>query len=350
MLAGLAALTRITSTGRRVAPLAAAVAQGAPTITVVVPARDEALRLAPLLSALAGAPGVGETIVVDDESADGTGEIAASMGVRVVRGEPLPPGWAGKAWAMDQGLRAASGDWVVFLDADTRPDVALPSALVARAGADGLDLVTVAGRFECPTAALTWLHPAMLTTLVYRYGPPGAARARAASGLLANGQCMAARRDALLCAGGLSAVAAHTVEDVALVRHLAATGWRIGFLDASALLTVRMYETAGEAWRGWGRSLALPGVDRLARQLAGLGVVIVAQALPLARLVARRADVLDAALLAMRLGTLAGTASAYEHRGPAYWVSPAADVLAAAALARGIVAKRQRWRGREYAR
>jgi dolichol-phosphate mannosyltransferase len=130
------------------------------------------------------------------------------------------------------------------------------------------------------------------------------------------------------------------------VRGLATAGRAVGSLDASDLLTVRMYETAPEAWHGWGRSLALPGVDGRARRAAALAVLALAQAAPLARLVARRADALDAVLLAVRLGTLVGTARAYSPRGVAYWLSPTADALAVAALVRSTVATPRAWRGR----
>jgi dolichol-phosphate mannosyltransferase len=141
-------------------------------------------------------------------------------------------------------------------------------------------------------------------------------------------------------------VAGHTVEDVALVRTFAAAGRTVGYVDGSALLAVRMYETAPEAWHGWGRSLALPGVDGRLRRMIGLATVALTQGLPLLRVAARRADALDAVLLAVRLGTLAGTASVYERRGVAYWLSPFADPLAVAALVRSTVARPRAWRGR----
>ena len=346
-LAALAAMRSLARAARRRPPVRPSSALQV-SISVVIPARDEALRIGPLLAAVVGAPGVAEVIVVDDESGDDTAAVARRGGATVLAGRPLPAGWVGKAWALQQGLEAAGGEWVVLLDADTRPAPGLPGALVARAIADRLDVLTVSGRFECPTAPSRWLHPALLTTLVYRGAPPGAARPGPVGRLLANGQCMAVRRRTLLDAGGFRPVGHHTVEDVALVRALATAGFAVAFLDASELLTVRMYESAGEAWRGWGRSLSLPGVDPLPRRLAQLGVVALAQALPLVRLATRRGDVLDVVLLAARLGTLVGTAPSYRPRGVAYWLSPTADVVAVTALARGILARRQHWRRRTY--
>jgi hypothetical protein len=92
----------------------------------------------------------------------------------------------------------------------------------------------------------------------------------------------------------------------------------------------------------------MPGVDSLARRVVQLGIVALAQTAPLLRLLSRRGDLLDAALLAVRIGTLAGTARSYERRGAAYWLSPTADIVATAAIGRGILTRTQRWRGRHY--
>ena len=143
----------------------------------------------------------------------------------------------------------------------------------------------MAGRFDCPTAPLRWLHPALLTTLALPGATAGGVAAGPVHRRMGNGQCMAFRRSTLVAAGGFGAVAHHVVEDVALVRSMAAAGFAVDFLDASSLLTVRMYESAADAWRGWGRSLSLPGVDGWWRRAGDLVVVAVAQLLPLARLV-----------------------------------------------------------------
>ena len=110
-----------------------------------------------------------------------------------------------------------------------------------------------------------------------------------------------------------------------------------------------MFESLGDTWNGWGRSLALPGVEPRRRQLVDLAVVVLAQVLPLPRLLGRRGDPVDVVLAIARVGTLAGTRWAYERIDLAYWLSPLADGLAAVAIGRGIIrADRQMWRGRHY--
>lgn len=348
---------RLTAAGVAVARLARAAVTAPPIrptitpitpISVIVPARNEADRIGPLLDAIVGAPGVTEVLVIDDQSTDTTAEIARRAGATVLAGAELPDGWAGKAWALDQGVAAAEADWIVTLDADTRPDPLLPTAIVARAIGERLDLVTAAGRIDCPTPGSRWLHPAMLTTLVYRFGPPGWAPTRT-DRLLANGQCMAFDRRRLLAAGGMASVKAEVVEDVALARSLAAAGLQVAFLDAAELLTVRMYESFADTRRGWGRSLALPGIEPRPRQLVDFAVVTLTQVLPIPRLLTRRGDLLDVVLAAIRIGTLFGTRRAYTRGGIAYWASPLADPAAAVAIASGIArGSRQTWRGRTY--
>lgn len=356
LVAGVWAIRQLLGAARAAPPITPVTgsheAETEKQITVVIPARDEATRIGPVLAAMVNAPGVAEVIVVDDNSTDQTASIAAAAGARVVTGAPLQPGWAGKAWALQQGVAEVRTPWVMTLDADTAPDPRLGMAVVARAATQGCALITVGGRFYCPTSGARWLHPAFLTTLVYRFGPPGVAGVRA-DRLMANGQCMVARTEVWAAQGGMEPVAGQLVEDVALARHLARRGHVVGFFDASELLTVRMYEDVRDTWKGWGRSIALPGVETPARQWRDLAMVVVTQAAPLPRLLSGRGDLIDLGLLALRLGTLAGTRRAYTPASNrwervAYWASPLADPIAALAIARGILTPRQQWKGRDY--
>ena len=323
------------------APLARSAGPLVP-VTVVVPARDEANRIGPLLTALSGARGVESVIVVDDRSTDRTGAIAGAAGAEVIAGTEPPIGWTGKTWALAQGVEAAETEWVVILDADVVPAADLPSAAVARAIIDRLDLLTLAGRAELPAGTGRWLHAALLSQIVYRFGPPGSSRR------LANGQCMVARRAVLL--GGLRAVSREMVEDVALARHLGAAGHRVDFLDATDLLLVRPYGSAGEVWSGWGRSIGLRGVEPWPRQVCELGLLAAVLVVPPLRVARRTADAIDLAAAMMRFGTLVGTRRAYVGRGASYWSSPLADPLAIAATVSGLVTPSPTWRGRRVGR
>jgi dolichol-phosphate mannosyltransferase len=317
------------------------------TISAVVPARDEAHRLAPCLDGLTADGDLDEVIVVDDESRDGTAELAAARAVTVLKGEALPPGWAGKAWALEQGLGAARGELVLFVDADTRPRPGL-----ARALADALeeaDLLSAGPSFFSPSAGERLLHPALLATLVYRFGPTDVDGFEPPPGrALANGQCLLVRRDALLDAGGWASVRSHLTEDVALARHFVSQRRRIAFVDASELLEVEMYGGARATWVGWGRSIALADVTPPAARAVDASTVWLCQALPLLRVAARRAGPLDWLLLAVRLALHAALARSYRPRGPAFWLAPVADGAAALRLSWSALRPSRSWRGRSY--
>lgn len=341
-------LARLGRGRRRHRPLDARVPAPAGPVSVVIPARDEAARLGPCLEGLARDPDVAEVlVVVDEDDASPTATVAEALGAAVVRAPPLPPGWVGKAWALQRGLEAAGGTWVVCLDADTRPRPGLARALVAALA--GADLVTAGGRFVSETVGERLLQPSMLATLVVRFGPADADGSPPwPDRVIANGQCLAARRAALLGAGGLVPTRGYMTDDVALARSLAHRGWRIRFRDGGNLLSVRMYRSGGEVWREWGRSLALADVTTRGWLALDLAVVWLAMALPLPRLLLRRATAPDVLLLAVRLALLPALARSFERRGVAWWLSPLADVVTAARLTLAVIRPTRRWRGRAY--
>ncbi|MEV5409988.1 glycosyltransferase family 2 protein [Thermopolyspora sp. NPDC052614] len=317
-------------------------------VSVVVPARDEEHRIGPCLRAALADPAVGEVIVVDDGSRDGTARLAAKLGAKVVVGVPPPAGWVGKQWALRQGVAAACGEVVVTLDADTRPAPGLFAALVA--ALDGRDLVSVGPRFVCDGPLEQALHGAFLATLVYRFGPIGSAVAPPPHRVIANGQCLAFRRSRMLEVDGFARVRDRMTDDVALARYLAGRGWSVAFLDAGGLLEVDMHESAAELWREWGRSLPLHDVTRPDRQAADLAVLWLVAALPVLRLVVGRPSRLDLGLLAARWLLIAALRGSYAVPGLGLWLSPLLDPAAALRLTWATVRPVRSWRGRRYPR
>lgn len=356
--------------GRRrlapVPPIERATAVG--EITIVVAALDEAHRIGRCLEGLARqGPEVGEILVVDSGSRDGTGAMVEAMAVRdkrfrLLRDDPLPPGWVGKVWALQHGLRHASGAWVLGIDADTEPKPGMAAGALAAARKHGFDAVSFAPRFVIDSAAERWLQPALLVTLIYRFGAAGARMTD--DRMMANGQCFLARRGTLNDVGGYASARASFCDDVTLARTIARAGHSVGFLDGARLYDVRAYTSAREVWREWGRSLDLKDASTPARQWLDVAFLLVAQGTPLVGLVAaviialvgdpalvasaRPMLVTSAALFAMRILLLRALAGSYARRGFSFWLSPLADPLAAARILISTLRRPRAWRGRDY--
>ncbi len=345
------------------------------SVSVIVATLNEAHRIGPCLEGLMQqtAPLL-EVLVVDSRSTDGTRELvhAASLRdprIRLITDEALPPGWVGKVWALETGLRAARGEWVLGIDADTVPSPGLVGAVVQAAEQDGYDVASFAPRFSAQTSAERWVQPAMLVTLVYRCGAAGATQPPP-NRVLANGQCFLARRDVLERNGGYATARASFSDDVTLARHLAARGARVGFLDGSRVIAVRAYASLAEMWREWGRSFDLKDATPRWRRWFDVLLVWSTQALPVPMLAAityallvpdspdadaaRRVlpqalALVNASALLVRLMMLAALRGSYEVRGAAYWTSWLADIPAAWRLTVSTWRVPKRWRGREYA-
>jgi hopene-associated glycosyltransferase HpnB len=237
---------------------AGAVAGGWPSVVAVIPARDEADILPQTLPSLLGQeyPGELAIVLVDDGSSDGTAEVAAALGdgagraPKVISGEPLPGGWAGKVWAMSQGVAAAGEcDYVLFTDADIAFQPGAVAALARAAVSGDRALVSQMALLRTDTGWERWIVPAFVYFFAQLYpfrrvGRPGARTAAAAGG------CMLVRRSALVAAGGLDRISGARIDDVALARLLkrppvSARCW-LGF--TTDVRSRRPYPRLAELW------------------------------------------------------------------------------------------------------
>ena len=226
---------------------------GAPSVSVIIPARNEATRLPNLLGQLQGLPY--EILVADDNSTDGTAGIASSHGVQVLPVGALPPGWAGKPWACARAAEHATGDVLVFLDADVEPTPAGVRALAARAWRFG-GLVSAQPRhrvermYERASAG-----PVLVTMLGAGTGQgrePGWWRAP-----VAFGPAMAMRRSDYASIGGHASVRGEVNDDLALARRAEARGLRVEALLGGSSIGYRIYPGGvAQLAEGWTKNLA----------------------------------------------------------------------------------------------
>ena len=344
------------------------------TVTVMVTTLNEAKRVGPCLEGLMQQQEpLLEVLVVDSRSTDGTRELveAASQRdprIRLVTDDPLPPGWVGKVWALENGLREARGEWVLGIDADTVPAPGLVGAVIDAVEQDGYDVASFSPQFRDQTAAERFVQPAMLTTLVYRCGAAGATQPPP-DRVLANGQCFIARRDLLLANGGYSCARTSWCDDVTLARHLAANGARVGFLDGSRIIQVRSYASLGEMWREWGRSFDLKDATPMWRRWLDVALVWAVQGLPLPILLMFGALIagglidpvnspeamlwqalllVNGSALFIRLFMLWALRGSYAERGASFWLSWLADLAAAWRLTLSTARRPKAWRGRSF--
>ena len=238
-----------------------------PTVSVIVPARNEEAALGACLQSLQTQRGIGfESIVVDDGSTDRTREIAKSFpGVRVIVAAPPPQGWSGKTHAMLTGARTAQGEWLLFTDADT---VHLPGSLaraMAEAKQRGAALLSYSPEQEVHGFWEKAIMPVIFAELAATYRPAEVSNP-ASPAAAANGQYLLISREAYDAVGGHEAIASSLLEDVALARAVKASGRKIFFRFGADAVRTRMYRSFKELKEGWTKNLVLlfPSVRRLA--------------------------------------------------------------------------------------
>ncbi len=264
-------------TGRRLPPVEAAVIP-LPAVIAVVPARNEADILPACLPSLLSQdyPGKFAVIVVDDDSTDGTAKTAAALGtqggwhvtgtadgqpagrpvagpgvreLRVAGARHTQPGWAGKVWAMAEGVRAvgADADYILFTDADIAYRPGTLTALARAAAGGEFAMVSQMALLRTGNRAERLLIPAFVYFFaqLYPFARVGRTRSRTAA---AAGGCMLVSVGALAAAGGLAQISGARIDDVALGKLLKRAGGRCWLGLTTDVISMRPYDRLADIW------------------------------------------------------------------------------------------------------
>jgi dolichol-phosphate mannosyltransferase len=342
-------------------------------VSVVVPTLNEAERISPCLDGLSHQSyEVREVLVVDSYSTDATPELVKAAQqrdprFRLMNDDPLPADWVGRPWALHNGFLASSdrSEWILGVDADTQPQPGLVASLLDVATTEGYDLISLSPQFILKYPGELWLQPALLMTLVYRFGPAGET-ANGSDRVMANGQCFFCRRSVLQQVDGYTSAKRSFCDDVTLARTIAASGARVVFLDGAKVLKVRMYEGFAETWREWGRSLDLKDAASRAQVWGDWLLLLLVQGLPLLLLLLSSGLLasgitslpiqltfgLNLLLVLIRVGLNFAIAPSYDLSQAkarwCFWLSPLADPLAVLRIFISSSQTPKRWRGRSY--
>lgn len=336
-------------------------------VSICVPARDEAHNIALCVQAALATrwPDL-EVIVVDDRSSDGTGDRAREAGagdprLHVIEGTPRPAGWAGKAWACARAAGEATGDLLLFVDADVRIDPDAVASLVAELEDKRLSLLSAFGTWKLEgfweravVPAVGWLIRGAVD--LDHVNAPERPEA------FANGQLILVERGAYDALDGHGAVKDQILDDVRLAEAFKRRGHRVGMRVAPWLFVVRPYRSLREIYGGYAKNL-YEGMGR--RPALGFGAVLflfVGAMLPVlallgalwARLVWGWA-IPGAGWIAW-LGAVTGLQLLFRYRlerrdgrsGAMAWAHPLANAVLIAILLGSVVGVRVRWKGRTF--
>ncbi len=230
-------------------------------VSVLIPARNEAAVIgATVRSLLHQSYPRMELLILDDDSDDGTDTAAMEAAqnsdrLRLIRGKPIPNGWLAKNWACQQLAGLASGEILVFADADVRWQPYALDSLLYEMGRTRADMLAVMPtqqteswpeRLCVPLMALA-IHAYLPAVAVHRTNHPLLAAA--------NGQCIAFNRAAYDSTGGHAAVRDNILDDIGLARRVKRAGLRLRMVEADGLVTCRMYKDWRTVHEGYAKNM-----------------------------------------------------------------------------------------------
>ena len=340
-------------------PLASACKDELTKITVCIPARNEAGNISSVVECVLNQSYANlELIVLDDCSTDGTAELAlAAAGndprFRLISGNQIQPGWAGKCHACAQLSEAAVGDAILFIDADTRPLPHLVVGLVDKLHTTKAALISGFPRQITGTLSEALVLP-MLQSLVITFLPLNRLNADPSPAIAAAcGQVLLVKTEEYRSIGGHGAIKGSFHDGLQLARQFKRAGKVIHLCDLSDAITCRMYHGWQQVWDGFTRN-AYEGLGSPAALITMVGAIVTLFVLPLVALVATVAAHAPhkLQLLAASCALLSFILRAVQAKRFGHWLSvtltPVSALLLVVIQIASAFRKSSNWKGRNY--
>jgi glycosyltransferase involved in cell wall biosynthesis len=228
-------------------------------VSAIVPARNEEHNIARSVSSIAAQPEILEVIVVNDESEDRTEQVLKELEsccprLNVIRVDELPEGWLGKPHALALGARKATGEWLLFTDADTVHNPGSLGILLGKAEDEHAALLSISPGQKLQSWWEKSVLPLIFTRLAVLYPFEKVSDPKSPIAA-ANGQYILVRRAMYESVGGHAAARGAILEDVSLAQRVKAAGGRLLFLAGSDWAETHMYRSFAEMWMGWTKNL-----------------------------------------------------------------------------------------------
>jgi hopene-associated glycosyltransferase HpnB len=219
-------------------------------LTVIIPARNEAVQIGSTLATLRGQLGGAPVVLVNDRSTDGTADAARASGLpelRVIDGAPLPHGWTGKLWALEQGLEAVDTALTLLLDADVELENGIVAAMFEEKRRRGVALLSLMATLRGRGFWDRLLLPAFVHffKLIYPFRLANAPSSRVAA---AAGGCVLVDTHVLREIGGFASIRGELIDDCALAARCKTAGQRTWLGLSRSVTSRRRYHGLPGIW------------------------------------------------------------------------------------------------------
>ncbi len=225
-------------------------------VTVIIPARNESKVIHDTLWALKNQGEGLNIILVDDESTDGTAERAKGMGIerlKVVQGSPLPNGWTGKIWALEQGLRLVDTPFTLLMDADILIKQGMVKTLKNKMVREGWDMISLMAMLNMESFWEKLLIPSFIYFFKLLY-PFSLCNKKGSPVAAAAGGCIFIKREALRYIGGFKSIRNEIIDDCALAKKIKKAGYSTWIGLTHSVISRRKYNGLSDIWNMVARS------------------------------------------------------------------------------------------------